>query len=267
MMRRNWNKALIYTFSIVVLLFLILPTFIVIPISFSSSSYMEFPPPGYSLQWYHKFFGDTQWTGALFLSFKVGVTTMILASLLGTMASITLVRTKSKFNTIFYFLSITPMIVPLIVIAVVVYSLFIRINIQGSFIGLVIAHTIVAIPFVITTVLGSLRGFDIRIEQAAISLGAHPILAFLKITVPIIGPSLISGALFAFIASFDELIISIFVSDTFTKTLPVKMWEGIRLEIDPTLAAIASVLITISIALLLSVEFLKAFGKKRGFTE
>jgi putative spermidine/putrescine transport system permease protein len=200
---------------------------------------------------------------AFFLSIKVGIVTMIFATILGTLASLALTRKQSKLNNFFYYILVTPMIVPLIIIAVAVYSVFIRINIQGSFIGLVIAHTIVAIPYVITTVMGSLRGFDIRIEQAAMSLGANPFQAFMRVTVPIISPALISGALFAFIASFDELIISIFVSDTFTKTLPVKMWEGIRLEIDPTLAAIASVLIAISVAMLLSVELLRMVGKKR----
>lgn len=262
----NWNKTIIYGFSSLVLLFLILPTFIVVPLSFSSSRYMEFPPPGFSLQWYESFFYDSQWMDSLFLSFKVGAATMILATILGTLVSVTLARSKAKWVETIYYIMITPMIVPLIIIAVVIYGFFIRMNLQGSFFGLVVAHTVVAIPFVVTTVLGSLRGFDIRIEQAAISLGAHPIVAFLRVTVPVVSPSLISGALFAFIASFDELIISIFVSDTFNKTLPVKMWEGIRLEIDPTLAAIASVLIAISIGFFVSIEILKLISRKKGLT-
>ncbi|WP_199614364.1 ABC transporter permease [Paenibacillus alkalitolerans] len=266
MKKRNAGTICVYVFASMVLLFLMLPTFIVIPISFSSSRYMEFPPPGFSLQWYRSFLLDSQWMDAFYFSIKVGVSTMIISVILGTMAALSLARGKSKLNTLFYYLLLTPMIVPLIIIAVAVYNLFIRVNLQGSFAGIVIAHSIVATPYVITTVLGALRSFDIRIEQAAISLGAHPMKAFMMTTVPIIAPSLISGGLFAFVASFDELIISIFVSDTFSKTLPVKMWEGIRLEIDPTLAAIASILIVISVFLLLSVEFTKMISKKRGLS-
>lgn len=265
-MRLNFNKMITYSFTGLVLLFLMLPTFIVIPMSFSSASYLTFPPPDFSLQWYQKFFSDSQWMESLFLSIKVGFVTMILATILGTLASITLVRSNSKWSSFLYYLTVMPMIVPLIIIAIMIYSFYIRVNLQGTFIGLVVAHTIVAIPFVITVVSGSLRGFDIRIEQAAISLGAHPLKAFMKITVPILSPSLISGALFAFITSFDELIISIFISDTFTKTLPVKMWEGVRLEIDPVLTAIASILILISIALFIAIEFLKWFSKRRGLS-
>lgn len=261
------GKKLIYGFSSMVLLFLMLPTFIVIPISFSSSRYLEFPPPGFSLQWYQSFLNDTEWIDSLFLSVKVGLATMVLATILGTLVSITLARSKSRWTEGVYYIAIMPMIVPLIIIAVVVYGFFVKINLQGSFAGLVIAHTLVAIPFVITTVLGSLRGFDIRIEQAAVSLGAHPLEAFLRITVPVISPAIISGALFAFITSFDELIISIFVSGTFAKTLPVKMWEGIRLEIDPTIAAIASILITISIGFFIALEVLKLLSKKRGLPQ
>ncbi|MCF6093678.1 ABC transporter permease [Microaerobacter geothermalis] len=265
-MKINWNKILIYSFACLVLLFLILPTFIVIPISFSPSRFLEFPPPGFSLQWYKNFFSSDSWVNSFFFSLKVGFVTMISATILGTLASITLARSNSKWNSMLYYIMVTPMIVPLIIIAVAIYSLFIRTNLQGSFIGLVIAHTIIAIPYVITTVVGSLRGFDIRIEQAAISLGAHPFIAFMRVTVPIISPALISGALFAFIASFDELIVSIFVSGVFAKTLPVKMWEGIRLEIDPTIAAIASILITISVALFAAIELLKFISNRKGLS-
>ncbi|GAB6172388.1 ABC transporter permease [Paradesulfitobacterium aromaticivorans] len=262
-MKLSLSKILVYLFAVIVLVFLMLPTFIIIPMSFSSARYLDFPPPGFSLQWYKDFFSNSQWMNSFFLSLRLGIVTMIVATILGTLASITLTRSNSKLNNLFYYLMVTPMIVPLIIIAVVIYSLFIRLNLQGSFLGLVIAHTIVAIPYVITVVMGALRGFDLSIEQAAVSLGASPFKAFMRITVPIISPALISGALFAFIASFDELIIAIFVSNTFTKTLPVRMWEGMRLEIDPTLTAIASVLITISVALILAAEALKAISRKR----
>lgn len=257
------NKVFVRTIASLVLIFLVLPTFIVIPLSFSSSKYMEFPPPGFSLQWYESFFNNPIWMDSLWLSIKVGFGTMILATIIGTMASVTLARVKNKFTEFLYFLFIIPMVIPLIIVAIVVYSLFIRMNLQGSYFGLVLAHTIIAIPYVITTVLGALKGYDIRIEQAAISLGAHPLKAFLKVTVPVISPALVSGALFAFVTSFDELIIAIFISDTFTKTLPVKMWEDIRMEIDPTLAAIASILIGISILVFAIMELYNWISRKK----
>lgn len=257
------NKVFVRTIAALVLIFLVLPTFIVIPLSFSSSKYMEFPPPGFSLQWYESFFNNPMWMDSLWLSIKVGIGTMILATIIGTMASVTLARVKNKFTEFLYFLFIIPMVIPLIIVAIVVYSLFIRMNLQGSYFGLVLAHTIIAIPYVITTVLGALKSYDIRIEQAAISLGAHPLKAFLKVTVPVISPALVSGALFAFVTSFDELIIAIFISDTFTKTLPVKMWEDIRMEIDPTLAALASILIGISILIFAIMEIYNWFSRKK----
>lgn len=263
-MSTNWRKNLVYTFSILVLLFLMLPTFIVIPMSFSSSQYLQFPPPGFSLKWYQSFFKSSTWIDSFVFSIKIGLTTAILASILGTFSALVLARVKSKWMNAVYYLIMTPMIVPLIVIAVAMYSFFVQYRLQGTFIGLVIAHTIIALPYVVTTVLGTLKGFDYRLEQAAMSLGAHPFIAFMKVTVPIISPALISGALFAFIASFDELIVSIFVSGTVSKTLPVRMWEGIRLEIDPTITAISTILILISIALFTSIQLLQFLSRKKG---
>lgn len=259
----NFNKILVLGLTCLVLLFLTLPTLIVIPLSFSSSKYMEFPPPGFSFQWYKAFFNNPAWMSSLWLSIKVGIGTMIVATILGTMASVTLARVNSKFTNFLYFIFITPMVIPLIIVAIVVYGLFIKLNLQGTYLGLVLAHTIIAVPFVITTVLGALKSYDIRIEQAAISLGAHPIKAFMKVTVPTISPALVSGALFAFVTSFDELIVAIFVTDTFTKTLPVKMWEEIRMEINPTLAAIASILIMISIAVFFAMEVYKWLSNRK----
>lgn len=257
------NKVFIRTLAGLVLLFLTIPTFIAIPLSFSSSKYMEFPPPGFSLQWYESFFNSPAWMNSLWLSIKVGFGTMILAIIIGTMASVTLARVNNKLTNFLYFIFIIPMVIPLIIVAIVVYSLFIRMNLQGSYIGLVLAHTIIAVPYVITTVLGALKSYDIRIEQAAISLGAHPLKAFLKVTVPVISPALVSGALFAFVTSFDELIIAIFLSDTFTKTLPVKIWEEIRMEIDPTLAAIASILIGISVLVFVLMEIYNWISRRK----
>lgn len=262
----NWRKNVIYAFSMLVLLFLMIPTFIVIPMSFSSSQYLQFPPPGFSTKWYEKFFSSPAWLDSFIFSLKVGFATMILATIIGTLASLVLSRVKSKWMNLIYYIIMTPMIVPLIIIAVAIYSFFVQSKLQGSYIGLVIAHTVIALPYVVTTVLGSLKNFDIQLEQAARSLGAPPFTAFMKITVPIISPALISGALFAFIASFDELIVSIFVSSAESKTLPVRMWEGVRLDIDPTITAISSILIFISIILFVCMQLLQILSRKKGMS-
>lgn len=259
----NKFRYFIYFFGSLVLLFLVMPTFIVIPISFSSAQYLKFPPPGFSLQWYEAFFGNEDWVQSLLLSFKVGVVTMICATVLGTLVSIALSRSSSKWVQSLYFLVMAPMLIPLIIVALVVYTFFMKLGISGTFLGMVIAHTIIALPFVIITVLGALQSFDVSIEKAAVSLGAHPFVAFLKVTVPIISPALFSGALFAFIASFDEVIISSFVSGPLVKTLPVKMWESLRLQIDPTIAAIASILIAITTALFFASTLLNYLRSKK----
>jgi len=265
--RRSYGKMAIYGFAVLVLIFLVLPTLIVIPMSFSSARYLEFPPPGFSLRWYENFFNTPSWVDSFTYSIKVGLCAAILAAVFGVMASIVLARVKSKWVDAIYYVTMTPMIVPLVIIAVSLYSAYIQMKLQGTFIGLVIAHTVIAIPYVITTVSGSLRVFDIRIEQAAISLGAHPLKAFMKITVPIISPSLLSGALFAFITSFDELIVSIYVSGVTSKTLPVRMWEGIRIEIDPTITAISAILIMITVAFFVCMQIFQAMSRKRGLSQ
>lgn len=259
----NKFRYFIFAFSFLVLLFLVIPTFIVIPISFSSAQYLQFPPPGFSLQWYESFFGNDDWVSSLLLSVKVGLVTMVCATILGTLVSLVISRSTWKWVQSLYFLVMAPMLIPLIIIAIVVYTFFMKLGISGTFLGLVIAHTIIALPFVIITVLGALQGFDVAIEKAAVSLGAHPIVAFMKVTVPVISPALFSGALFAFIASFDEVIISSFVSGPLVKTLPVKMWESLRLQIDPTIAAIASVLIAITTALFIASNILNYLRSRR----
>ena len=249
----NWIQVLFYIFCGLVLLFLIIPLFVVIPISFSSATYLEFPPSGYSIKWYRNFFGHDVWITALLNSIKIGVMTSVLACLLGIPAALTLTRQKFKGKNIIYSFLISPMIIPVIVVAIAVFFHFSNMKLIGNIYTIVLAHTILAVPVVLITVSASLQGFDQTLEYAAMSLGANRFVTFFKITFPLIRPGVISGALFAFITSFDEPVIAFFLSSYRSLTLPKHMWGAVREQIDPTIAACSSLLIFTAIFLLISV--------------
>jgi putative spermidine/putrescine transport system permease protein len=255
--KKTWIEILFYIFCGLVCVFLISPLFIVLPISLSSSKYLEFPPRGFSLQWYRNFFMSTEWSRATLNSIKIATMTSVLASLLGIPAALALTRQKFKRAQWIYSFLISPMIVPVIIIAIAVYFHFARLKFVGNIYALTLAHTILAIPIVVITVSASLQGIDQTLEYAAMSLGANRLKTFFKITFPLIKPGVISGALFAFITSFDEVVIAFFLSGYRAITLPRHMWSAIREEIDPTIAAVSSILVFVSILLLVSVAILR----------
>lgn len=228
--------------------------FIVIPISFSSSRYLQFPPVGFSLQWYHNFFSSNEWIRATLNSFRIAIMASILSSLLGIPAALSLTRYRFKGSQALQSLMISPMITPVIIIAIAVYFFFAKLHLIGGIFPLVISHSILAIPVVLVTVSAALQGFDHSLEQAAMSLGANRFKTFFLVTLPIIKPGVVSGALFAFITSFDEVVISIFVSTYRCLTLPKHMWSAMRQEIDPTIAAVSSLLVTFSILIIFLVS-------------
>ena len=256
------TEIFFYMFCGFIFLFLILPIFIVFPISISSSKYLEFPPRGLSLQWYRNFFGAKEWVSATLTSIKVATMTSLLASLLGIPTALALTRGKFKGTQLIYSFLLSPMILPVIVIALAVYLHFARLHLVGNVYALMLAHTVLAVPMVLITVSSSLQGFDQNLEHAAMNLGANRIKTFFKITFPLIRPGVISGALFAFITSFDEIVIAIFLSGSQAITLPRRMWDSIHEEIDPTIAAVSSLLIFTSIFLLLSVGILRRRGER-----
>lgn len=254
--RVPWGTIGLWTVSIPVLVYLLFPILVVIPISFSSAAYLAFPPPGLSLQWYAEYFSRSQWTSATLLSFEVGVMTALLAAVLGTLAAFGLVRGEFRGKQLIHTLVILPVVVPVTILAVAFYHLYARMHLVGTVAGLVLAHTVLALPFVVITVSATLKGFDRTVERAAQSLGAGPLLTFRKVTFPLIRPGIVSGALFAFITSFDEVVIAIFISGSSAITLPRQMWDGIRTEINPTIAAVSSLLIGMSLMILLFVVLL-----------
>jgi putative spermidine/putrescine transport system permease protein len=244
-------------FSAMVLLFLIAPVLIVIPMSFSGGSSLSFPPTGFSLQWYDNFFSRADWTSATIQSFRVAGAVMVLATTIGTLASLALVRGAFRGKQLVNILLISPIIIPNIVIAIAIFSLYSSLRLTGNYVGIVLAHTVFALPFVIIVITATLRGFDVRLEHAAQNLGASPIRTFQYVTLPIIAPGVFAAALFSFIASFDELIIALFIAGAQNRTLPIRMFEGLRLEIDPTIAAVSTLLILLTVSAFGCAELLR----------
>jgi len=244
-----------------VFFFLILPTFVVVPLSLSAGDFLAFPPPGWSLKWYASYFGQPPWLYATLLSFQVAVVTMLASTVLGTLAAYGILRGRLGRRTLLVSLIISPIIVPPIVIGVAIYGLLAQWDLIGRFLGLVIGHTIGSIAYVVVIVSATLAGFDRSLERAAMSLGAGPLLTFRRVTFPLIRAGVISGAVFAFIHSFDEVVITMFISGVHVQTLPLKMWEDIRNQIDPTIAAVSSMLILLPVAWLIVLEVSRGLGR------
>jgi putative spermidine/putrescine transport system permease protein len=240
-----------------IFLYLLFPILVVIPLSFSSGSYLSFPPPGFSLRWYANFFGRSDWLEAAWLSVWIGSAVTALATALGVPAAIALVHGSFRGKGLVVGFIMSPVIAPVIIVAIGIYFFYARLGLIGSPLGLVIAHTCLAVPFVVINVAATLQGFDRRLEQAAMNLGATPWGTFWQVTLPIIRPGILSGAVFAFITSFDELVVALFVSGSTAVTLPRKMWDSIRFEIDPTIAAVSTLLIALTAVLFVVAELLR----------
>lgn len=256
-----WSRIVLGLFSACVLLYLVAPVLIVIPMSFSAAKYLSFPPPGLSLQWYENFFSRADWTSATLQSIRVAFTVMVVSTVLGVAASLALVRGSFSGKELVNLIIVSPLVVPTIIVAIAIYGLYVRMHLVQTFWGLVLAHTVLAIPYVIVNVTATLRGFDVRLEHAAQSLGANSWQTFRYVTLPLISPGIFAGAVFAFIASFDELIVALFIAGAQGRTLPMRMFEGLRMEIDPTIAAVSSMLITFSVLVLATAELVRRRGR------
>jgi len=242
-----WLKLVSSTIGVL----LLLPTLVVVPMSFSDSAFLAFPPDGLGTRWYVEFFTDEMWMAALGESLKIATMTTLLSVLLGVPTAMAVIRGKFGGKTAIQALILSPMIMPLVVLSVGLFFVFSDWRMLGSVGGLVLAHTVVAYPLVYLAVSTSLSGMDERLELASASLGAGRWYTFRRITLPIIAPGVLTGGLFAFTTSWDELILSIFLSGPTVKTLPVRMWEQVRTELNPTLAVAATLVMTVTIVLIL----------------
>ena len=253
---RVWHYGL-WAICILVLGFLILPIVVIVPLSFSAGGLLSFPLPGLSLRWYEEFFTSAPWQLSLRNSLIVASATTIAATLLGTLAALGLTRARLPAQTLLMGLIVSPMVVPLVIVAVGVYFAYAPFGLSGSLIGLTLAHTALATPFVVITVSATLQGFDANQARAGASLGASPAVVFRRIVLPLILPGVISGALFAFVTSFDEVVVALFLTGPAERTLPRQMFTGMRENISPVITAAASLLILLSVLLLTALELLR----------
>ena len=250
---RTPRRLALLTLGVATVIFLVAPMLVVIPMSFTGAQILSWPPEGFSLQWYAKMIDDPQWSRGFLNSMQVATLTALLATILGTLAALGIVRGRFPGRSLANALILSPLIVPLIIIAIGFFAFYSITKLTGSLPGLVLAHTALAVPFVIISVGTALRTMDRNLELAAASLGADPWRTFWRVTFPIILPGVFAGALFAFITSWDEVVVSIFMTSTRFRTLPVEMWEQVRQVVDPTVAAVATVVMIVTTTLLLFV--------------
>jgi putative spermidine/putrescine transport system permease protein len=250
-------RGALWVFSVAVLLFLVAPILVIIPLSFNSEPFFTFPMAGFSWRWYQDFFTSDRWVSSIQHSLLIGICTTILATALGTLAAQGLNRREIPLRGLLMGILISPMIVPVVITAVGMYFFFGELGILNSFLGIILAHTALAVPFVVITVGATLSTYDTNLSRAASNLGATPMYVFRRVTLPLILPGIISGALFAFVTSFDETVVVLFLASPDQRTLPMQMFSGIREEVTPTITAAATLLIIFACVLLGSIEALR----------
>ena len=260
------GHGVVIAIAILVVVAMAVPALFVVPVSFSPTRFLTFPPESFSWRWYESYFATPEWTESTIYSVVLAILTTGTSLLLGLPAAFGLARGHFRGRQLITLLIIAPLIVPVILIAIAEYFFMSEINLIGTTPGLVIAHTLLAMPFVVIIVTASLRGYDRSYERAAMSMGAGPLRTFWHVTLPLIRPSVISAALFAFLASFGEFLTSLFVIGSTRSTLPIQLWKGIRFETNPTIAAAASMLVAVSLLALLAVELARWQTRRRNET-
>ena len=266
----TFDRIWYVTFRVIcclVFAFLFIPIIVIIPLSFNSEPYFTYPMPGFSLRWYEEFFASPQWLLGLRNSIIVGIFATLVATVLGTLAALGLNRAEYPGKTTILAVLISPIVVPIVITAAGMFYFYAKLGLTGTLAGLVFAHATIGVPFVVITVSATLAGFDYNLIRAGASLGGDPLRVFFRITLPLILPGVVAGALFAFITSWDELVIAIFLASTEEHTLPRRMWSGIRELLSPTIMAVATMLIMTSILLMIVMELLRRRSERlRGIT-
>lgn len=240
-----------------VMAFLVVPIFVVFPLSFTSGQLLIFPLPGWSLQWYEDFFTNDLWMGALLNSVVIGVAATVVATVLGTAAALGLHGSRFRLKPWIVGLLCAPLAVPVVITAVASFYFLAALSLVGTYAGLILIHSVLALPFVVITVTATLQGFDTNLVRAAASLGAPPRHAFRTVTLPLILPGVVSGALFAFVTSFDELVVVLFLASPQQRTLPRQIFSGVSENVSPTIVAAAVVLAIVSMVLMALMERLR----------
>lgn len=242
---------------VLVFAFLVLPILVVVPLSFNGGSFLTYPLDGVSLRWYEQVFTTERWVRALANSLIIAVPATILATVLGTLAALGLAQAEFRGKALLSAVLISPMVVPVIITAVGMYFAYAPYGLVNSYLGLILAHTALGAPFVLITVSATLAGFNRSLIRAAASLGAPPVTVFFRIVLPLILPGLVSGALFAFATSFDEVVVVLFLAGPDQRTLPRELFDGIREHVTPAITAVATLLVLLASALMLAMEMLR----------
>lgn len=256
--RSRTGRRLLWGVALLVLVFLCLPTLVMIPISFTESTVLDWPPKGFSLEWYRALWQSPLWLQAALRSLLVALGAALLAMLIGTPAAFALARSRIRGKAAVLGFVMAPLIIPRIIIAVALFYLYARVGLVGTYSGLILGHTVLAIPYVVVTLSAVLKGYDTRLDQAASNLGATNFKTLVYVTLPILRSGLISAFLFAFITSFDELTVALFVSGGLTATLPKQLWDSAILQVTPTLAAASALLLLFVTLLIFVAERLRA---------
>lgn len=250
-----------------VIAFMVVPTLLVVPISFNGDQYLSFPPRDFSLRWYEDFWSNDQWLHSAWISLVTALAVMAIATVLGTLAALALHRMTGVGKKVLLALMMSPLMVPTVVLALALYFFFARLQMVGTWSAVVLGQVILAVPFAVLNVHASLQGYPATLERAASSLGAGPVTTFFRITMPIIRPGILSGALFAFMVSFDEFIIALFLAGPGETTLPVRMWQTMQLYISPTIAAVSSMITGVTVAVFIASHALRRRSIRRRFAE
>ena len=262
---RIWHYTYL-TFCGLVFFFLIAPLFIILPLSFNAEQYIHFSakmlaldPEGFSLRWYEDMIYGTKnpWGLATKNSLFIAFFATIGSTILGTVAALGLSSRHMPYKAAFMALLISPMIVPLIISGTAIFFFMAKVGLAATHTGIILSHIILGTPFVVITVTATLSGFDHSVTRAAASLGSNPVNTFMKITLPLIMPGVISGALFAFVTSFDEVVVVLFLAGLENTTIPIQMWVGLREQLSPTIMAVATCLIVMSTLILVTAELLR----------
>ena len=262
---RIWHYTYL-TFCGLVFFFLIAPLFVILPLSFNAEQYIHFSskmlaldPEGFSLRWYEDMIYGTKnpWGLATKNSLIIAFFATIGSTILGTVAALGLSSRHMPYKAAFMALLISPMIVPLIISGTAIFFFMAKVGLAATHTGIILSHIILGTPFVVITVTATLSGFDHSVTRAAASLGSNPVNTFMKITLPLIMPGVISGALFAFVTSFDEVVVVLFLAGLENTTIPIQMWVGLREQLSPTIMAVATCLIVMSTLILVTAELLR----------
>ncbi|RIA55927.1 ABC transporter permease [Dichotomicrobium thermohalophilum] len=267
-LERVWHYAY-HVICALIFLFLIFPILVILPLSFNAEPYftfttemLQFDPAGYSLRWYDDLLSSEEWLRAIRNSFIISIASTVIATTLGTLAALGLSRRHMPARGFITALLISPMIVPLIITAAALFSFYARIELSQTFFSIIMAHVVLGTPFVVITVTAALASFDEQLIRASSSLGANQTTTFFRVILPLVLPGVISGALFAFVTSLDEVVVVLFLAGPEQTPITVRMFSGLREEISPTILALATILVGISIALLTTLEMIRRRGER-----